>query len=380
MYQPALTDSVWNSRRKILLSLLLLLSLFLISCSDAPTIVNQSQSAIISRINMVTDSLLQATGVPGIVVGVWDPGKNISLQKGFGYGNPTTKSPLGFSDLFRIGSNTKSFVITVILQLVDEGKIRLTDKLSKYYPQFPRADEVTLHHLCTMSSGIFNYTNLDSFWEIYQSNPLKKWSPEELINIAAGQPYVFDPGNGYYYSNTNTVMLGRIIEIETGKSLGDALKERIMNPHGLKSTTFPSDHRFPGIYIHGWRTDSAGVHTDVSEFADLSWGWAAGAMISNIYDVKKYVELLIRGGMISDSLQQKRTNDATVISSNIKYGYGIFTYGNGYWGHNGGLDGYTSIMMHNTAKNRTIIVFVNTYPEGDVVGDVFRRIAQVLEE
>ncbi|CAG1771808.1 partial D-alanyl-D-alanine carboxypeptidase, partial [uncultured bacterium] len=171
MYQPALTDSVWNSRRKILLSLLLLLSLFLISCSDAPTIVNQSQSAIISRINMVTDSLLQATGVPGIVVGVWDPGKNISLQKGFGYGNPTTKSPLGFSDLFRIGSNTKSFVITVILQLVDEGKIRLTDKLSKYYPQFPRADEVTLHHLCTMSSGIFNYTNLDSFWEIYQSNP-----------------------------------------------------------------------------------------------------------------------------------------------------------------------------------------------------------------
>lgn len=329
---------------------------------------------------MVTDSLLQATGVPGIVVGVWDPGKNISLQKGFGYDNPTTKSPLGFSDLFRIGSNTKSFVITVILQLVDEGKLHLTDKLSKYYPQFPRSNEVTLHHLCTMSSGIFNYTNLDEFWEAYETNPLRKWNPEELIELAAGKPYLFDPGSGYSYSNTNTVMLGRIIEIETGKPLSDALKDRIMIPQGLKNTTFPSDHRFPGIYIHGWRTDSTGAHTDVSEYADLSWGWAAGAIISNIYDVKKYVELLIRGGMISDSLQFKRTNDATVVHEGVKYGYGIFTYGNGYWGHNGALDGYTSIMMHNTVKNRTIVVFVNTYPQGDVVGDVFRRIAQVLEE
>ena len=380
MFQQTHTPQGRKTGYKAFLALLLFCSLLLISCNDAPTIVDQSQSTVIAKINMVTDSILKATKVPGIVIGVWDQGRSLSLQRGYGFDNPVSKTTLAVSDLFRIGSNTKSFVITVILQLADEGKLKLTDKVSDYFPQFPRGNEVTLHHLCTMSSGIFSYTELDEFWETYQTNPLKKWAPEELIELATAQPNKFHPGTGYYYSNTNTVMLGRIIETKTGKTLGDALRERILIPFGLKNTTFPSDHRFPGLYIHGWRIDSVGTQKDVSEFADLSWGWAAGAMISNVFDVKKYVELLIRGGMISDSLQLKRTNDATIIHGNIKYGYGIFTFGDGYWGHNGALDGYTSIMMHHPIKNRTIVVFVNTYPEGDVTGKVFSRIAQVLEE
>ncbi len=165
--------------------MLALIVLFTLSCSDdSPVAVNSTNQAMSDEIDRVCDSILTNAQVPGMVVGVWLPEKNFTYLKAKGYNDPFTKTPMQKDHHFRIGSNTKSFVTTIVLQLIDEGKLKLDDKLSVYFPDFPRADEVTIHQLMNMSSGIFNCTDDPDFQSIFFSDPLSEKNPIDLINIA----------------------------------------------------------------------------------------------------------------------------------------------------------------------------------------------------
>lgn len=319
-----------------------------------------------TEISRLTDSVLAANpSIPGIIVGVWDKEKNLDYTFGAGYSDPNAHEPMNPGYHFRIGSNTKSFVVTAVLQLVDEGKLSLTDKLSKFLPVFPRANEVNIKQLCTMESGIFDYSQTEFFAEQLLNNPLKKWTPDELIEIAGQNPYVFNPGAQYGYSNTNTVLLGKIAEGLTNKSLGTLLSERFFIPLGLDSTYFAIDNLMPANYLKGWGTSeyapipASSVPIDISEYYDMTWGWACGNNISTLQDVKTWVEKLVDGSMISDSLQQQRFT-SNFTSKGFTYGYGMFTTGNGFWGHNGGVFGYSSVMMRLRGKDCTIVIGANT--------------------
>ena len=344
-----------------ILSITLILCLF--GCNDDGVTNPTDNQKIEQEIDRLCDSIISNTQLPGMIVGVWDKTRNLAYVKGHGYANITTKIPMNPEMYFRIGSNTKSFVITVILQLVDEKKISLYDKLSKYFPDFPRADEVTIRMLCDMTSGIYNYTETPEFENILENDPLHKWTPQEMMDLAAKHDYYFTPGTDAHYSNTNTAILGAIAEDITGISLDQLLKTRLMDRYGMTKTLLAMDNKMPdGPFVSGYAnyTDTSKYTDDVTTLFDVSWAWAAGAMISNVYDVRTWVEKLIDGGMISDSLQQQRFTGKTLGNGLVTYGLGIYNYtANDMWGHNGGLPGYTSVMMRDKSKDRTIIVFYN---------------------
>ncbi len=334
----------------------------MISCSSDDNIVEPGSSERIEKnIKAVLDSVIENTHVPGLVAGIWAPNEGVDLVYTAGVANLETGEPLSAEMIFRIGSNTKTFTNTVLLQLVDEGLISLDEKLSGYFPDYPRADEVTIEMLTNMRSGIFNYTELENFWSQITINPTKMWNPEELISSTQNQEYYFNPGTGFHYSNTNTIMIGKIIEMITGRSLESNIGTRIISRLNLINTTY----LIAGTEIPGYHSKAyyAGEYDssfpECSELIDVSWAGAAGSMLSDIYELKTYSEALAGGTFLSDQLQAQRLNCFDAGSSiGLKYGMGIFEY-KGFYGHNGGMPGYTSLMVNSPERNCTIIVWYN---------------------
>jgi len=314
-----------------------------------------------NNIMAALDSVIDNTHVTGLVAGVWAPNEGIDLEYSAGLANVNTQEPMSTDMIFRIGSNTKTMTVTVLLQLVDEGLISLEDKLSEYLPDFPRADEVTIEMLTNMRSGIYSFTESDSFINTWSENPTKFWHTDSLIKIAASNPYYFDPGTGFHYSNSNTVIIGKIINMLTGTSLESNVRSRIVNPLGLINTMYLiAGTELPGFhscaYFMGYFDPD---YPEYSESIDISWANAAGAAISTLSELKIYVESLTNGYFLSEGLQEKRMICHEMnTQSEVWYGMGILTY-KGFYGHNGGLPGYSSLMVNSPERNCTVVIWYN---------------------
>lgn len=165
--------------------------------------------------------------VPGVIAGVWvcDTAPYIVS---LGYGNIESKTPITPDDKVRIASITKTFTGTIILQLYDEGKLRLSDPISKYLPHYPDGDNITIERLGTMTSGIFEYSDDKMFGEESMKNFDKPLTPEQLIEVAAKHPPHFPPGKGVYYSNTNFMILAVIIEKITGNDIAAEIEKEYL--------------------------------------------------------------------------------------------------------------------------------------------------------
>lgn len=350
---------------RILLPFILLLSL---SCKKREPSQAMLNAEYELSIDMLTDSIMQHTPIPGMVVGVWFDDIQFQYLKTRGYNNLATKRAMQVNDPFRIGSNTKTMVVTMLLQLVDEKKLNLNDRLSKFFPLLPDADKVTISMLCNMRSGIPSYTLNASFEEQMNKNPLRVWQPEELVELSFKAPYTFEPGTAFEYSNTNTVLIGLLIEKLTQKSLKENLENRIFKRLNMQHTFLAEGPLLPNDGVHGYDIDkSTKTYTvDVSEHYDLSWAWAAGGGISTATELKNYVRNLVHGNLSSAETHNLRFS--SIANGNFIYGLGMFTFGDNMWGHNGGLPGYTSVMMQHRTKNFTIIIFYNL--QYDTVKDV----------
>ncbi|MCK9424669.1 MAG: beta-lactamase family protein [Ignavibacteriaceae bacterium] len=352
----------------------LLLSALISSCSDKVTNNPESTKTdpIKSVIDKIGDSLttkLKIVGhedidanVPGAVIAVWSDELNFSYIKSFGTSDIITKEPMKANNLFRIGSITKTFVITVFLQLVDEKKVSLDDKLSKFYPDFPRAGEVTLRQLCNMTSGIFNFWETQNFAVWINEHPLNSVTPWEAISWAKDVPFYFNPGTDFHYSNTNTYLLGLIIETLTGNKIEVEVKNRLIDKLHLTSTFFPTTLSFPSglSYTKGYEVDgNVKGPRDATEFLDLSLAWAAGAMISNIYDLKIWIQACAGGTLLSSITQTERMKLVPFVAANMNYGLGIMEY-KGFYGHGGDVFGYHTFIIHSPERKTTIAVMLNS--------------------
>src|SRR6185437_10040383 len=138
----------------------------------------------------------------------WSPARG-SYVRAFGVGDIASGRPMSLADHVRVGSVTKPFTATLVLQQVRRGRLRLDERLSRFYPRFPGARTITIRELLNHSSGIYDYASDPAFERELQSHPTRRWAPAELIAIAARQPLYFTPGTGYHYSDTNYVMLGQ---------------------------------------------------------------------------------------------------------------------------------------------------------------------------
>lgn len=340
------------------------------------------------------EQLLRENAIPGAVV-LMRQGDQEWVQA-FGVADLKTKQPMQADMSFRVGSNTKTMTGTVILQLVQEGKLKLDDKVSKFFDDVPQGDEVTIADLLDMRSGIATYSELKSFNRILDQQPTKTFTPEQLIQLGIEQPAMFKPGSEYFYSNTNYVMLGVLIERLTKMSLEDAFGQRIFKPLKMTRTLLPErdDNKLPSPFAHGYLfgtnenpslTDEqqkealAGklLPTDVT-VANPSWGWAAGGAISTARDLAVYVEALVGGGLLDAPMQTKRLESIRPNNPDdphsAGYGLGMAKLGP-MLGHDGSLPGYQSFMGHDPKTGLTLIVLANLQetPGGEGAANIIAK-------
>ncbi|MBO1902873.1 beta-lactamase family protein [Leucobacter weissii] len=272
--------------------------------------------------------------------------------------------------VFRIGSNTKTFTGTVLLQLVDEGLIALDDPVSDYWDDVPHGDAITIEMLLNMRSGLYSYTESEEWAEASLEDTGRVWEPEELLRIAFEHEPHSEPGESYYYSNTNTVLLGAIAERLTGRSLEDLFAERLFEPLGLASTRLPvaDDVSLAEPYAHGYVILEGEERVD-STFFNPSWGWAAGAAVSTAEELADWAEALTSSGLLSEGLQERRLDSVLPISEDAAqegwgYGLGIAEVA-GLLGHTGQLPGYNSFMGSDPTTGVTVVIWANFAPTAD---------------
>jgi len=335
--------------KKILSLVILLIS---ISCF--------SQTNFDKELDRLTDSVLANTGLPGMIVSYSCGG--YTWEKAKGYANAQDKIPMKLDNMYRIGSVTKTFTITVLLQLVDEGKLSLDDKISKFFPRIPNGDNITVRMLADMRSGYYNYSEGAAFDDSLLNRPGKVWSNQQLVDFAMQNPPYFPPNTDFHYANTNTILIAMIIEKLTGSLLKDEVKNRITDKLGLKNTYMATGKEMSGDYSHGYNDNSDTLYIplkDVTTLYDVSWAGAAGDMISNLQEMKIYMKALGRGELYSKEMQTQRTNWSSSHGT-MQYGLGMFTPGGGFLGHNGSIPGFTNFSVYNPDKDCLLIVMFNT--------------------
>ncbi len=319
--------------------------------------------------------------VPGAVVLARTP--DGEFFEAFGTRVVGESVPVTTGDHFRIGSNTKPMTGTVLLQLVEEGLVALDDPVSRYRPDVPNGDAITLAQVLGMRSGLFSYTQLLSFNEIMDSDPQRVWDPEELVALGLAEPPNFPPGEGFHYSNTNTVLAGLIAEELTGQPLSDLFAARIYQPLGMTGTVFPDieDASIPDPHPRGYMygtnvsTFDSPVLPDDEQAAaqagellpndqtdvNASWAWAAGSASAPASDLAAFVEALVGGGLHGDAMQATRLASLQPISDDpaaLQYGLTLARFGP-MIGHTGSLPGYQSFMGHDPDAGTTLIVMTN---------------------
>ena len=201
-----------------------------------------------AELTATISEVLPQTTFPGAIVGVWQDGQPPYVQA-FGVQDMDTGETMTPELFMRIGSNTKSFTTTAILQLVDQGRIGLDDPIETYVPGVPNGDQITIRQLGMMRSGLLNYADITI--PRLASEPQRQWTAEELLAIAFSHPPLFAPGARFDYSNTNTVLLGVVVEQVTGQPIRDYIHEHILEPEGLTHTSFPVGAEFPTPHPQG---------------------------------------------------------------------------------------------------------------------------------
>ncbi len=306
---------------------------------------------------------MQDKNLPGVlvVVSAAGQGEYISAQ---GSANLDTGAEPQTNDRFRIGSVTKTFVATAILQLVDQGKLSKSDTLSTWYPDFPNADEITIDDLLRMRSGIADYWDEETIKQYYD-NPLQSVTNEDIIEAAAAKADQFEPPDQETkYTDTNYNILGAILEKVSGNDIATQINQTILNPLGLRNTFYPTNNELPGN-LHGY-----GLNPQSGEFEDKTIlnpapADGAGAMISDISDLGVWARAVYNGDLLEPETQQARLETQPLEgapSGGAGYGEGIGGNG-GIWGHGGTISGFSTEMWYIPEQDATFVISVNRSDE-----------------
>lgn len=317
-----------------------------------PSFSTETQAAL----DRIVDTHMADQDIPGVAAGAWIPGHGNWVRVA-GTSDIAAGAPLRREDGFRIASVTKTFVATVVLQLVDEGRLSLDDRLERFISGIPNGDRITLRQLLGMTAGIFNWIEAPAFRDAYERDPLLPFAPQEVVAILRREPPDFPPGERAQYSDSNYVLLGLIVEGVTDRPLGELIAERVTRPLGLTSTSFPTTPAMPIPYTHGYAAalDGAGLRDVTLSNPDVPW--AAGAMLSTLDDLRIWAKALATGALLSAPAQRERVA-WTPLAGEGAYGLGINDVF-GLIGHTGGILGYSTFVFYLPDEDATIVLLAN---------------------
>ena len=318
----------------------------------------------VDRLRLAAEEGFGLAAAPGAIVAVRSPeGTWIDT---IGVADPATGAPMESDFYMRIGSITKTFTGSLILQLDEQGELSLDDTIDEYVDGVPNGDEVTLRMLIDMTSGIASYT-LDEQWvTTYLTTPTTVWTPDQLLEAGLSLPPSFPPGEKFEYSNTNFILLGKVIEEVTGEPFTEVLDEQILEPLELTHTSFPDDALIPVTHPQGYSLqgtpDDSQTQVNATDWSP-SFGWTAGQMISTIDDLLVWGRVLATGQGILD--EEESIERLAAIPGEQGYGYAAGCI-DGWFGHTGEIPGFNTSVFHDTTTDTTVITIANSdIPTGD---------------
>jgi CubicO group peptidase (beta-lactamase class C family) len=302
---------------------------------------------------------------------------SVIIRKGYGMADMEWDIPNAPDTKFRLGSITKQFTSMLIMQLVQEGKIKLDGKLSDYLSYYRKdtGDKVTIHHLLSHTSGIPSYTSLPGFFKNISRDP---YGVEEFIKKYCSGDLKFDPGSKFEYDNSGYFLLGAIIEQLTGGSYEKALQQRILDPLGMKDTGY--DHHETILKKRASGYEKPGGAIINAPYLDMSLPYAAGSLYSTVEDLYKWDRALYTDKLLSES------NKAIMFKPFLSnYAYGWFVDGQELGNtkekvlaisHGGGINGFNTLEVRLTSDKSLILLLNNS--GGTKLGEMAKNIAAIL--
>jgi CubicO group peptidase (beta-lactamase class C family) len=283
----------------------------------------------------------------------------VLLRKGYGLADREWSIANTADAKFRIGSVTKQFTAACILQLVEKGKLSLDDKLSKFYPDFPKGDSVTIHMLLNHTSGIASYTDQKNFVEV----ATLPWSKDSIIAYFKKVPYNFSPGTKWTYNNSGYFLLGCIIEKVSGQSYNDYLRQNILDKLGMKNSGADKLDSVLSLRVKGY--SRRGKQTNNADYISMEWPFSAGFLYSTLDDLYKWDRALYGNAVLTDASKQKMF---TPGKSNYGYGVIIDSMEKHFriW-HNGGIPGFSTNVSRFVNDDICTVVFSNNEMNTDFI-------------
>lgn len=277
-------------------------------------------------------------------------------RKAYGLANLELNVPLSPESVFQIGSMTKQFTAVAILMLNDQGKLALTDQVSKYIPDYPNGDKIDIHHLLTHTSGIKDFTKIKAIREIATTD----LSPKELVAFFKDEPVDFEPGSQFQYNNSGYVLLGYLIELISEKSYEDFIEQDIFQKLGMKDSRYANDsevirNRAYGYHQKGeWRNK---MHIS------FNIPYASGALMSTLDDMLRWQNALNGSALLpQETLQKAFTPYSLNDGAAITYGYGWHIKeigGTPTREHGGSIFGFKSMGVYFPEQDLYVLGFTN---------------------
>ena len=372
--------------------------------TEPPTsTAEHSKADAVMRI--VRDTMAQAH-LKAVIVRVTVDGKEVVTQA---VGESMTGVPATTGMHFRNGAVAISYVSTLLLKLVDEKKVSLDDKLSKWLPEVPHADRVTLGQLAQMTSGYVDYViGNTAMNDALYANPFRRWTVNEMLKFAVDQPLLYAPGTNWNYAHTNYVLLGLALEKATGQEMSKLLTDKVLRPLGLTNTVNSLTPEIPSPVLHAFSSErraalkipSGTPFYEESTFWDPSWTITHGAIqTTNIYDMEatavgigsgKLLTADSYNKMVSTNLRgktHKQDGCTTCDEMNNVYTYGLGIVITGNWlVQNPLMSGYAALEAYLPSQKIAIAIAATYAPEAfDDKGNyrneadtVFRKVAAEL--
>lgn len=352
-----------------------------------------------AEIDKVASAAIASGESPGLEVAVIKNGKPV-LVKGYGSANLEEHVPVSNTAVFRVGSVTKQFTAVALLLLAEEGKVSVHDKLSKYYPNFPRANDITLDEMLHHTSGIFNYTAAKTF----PVDGMVHRSTEEMVEYIGKLPKTqdFEPGTSWSYSNSAYFILGGVVEKAAGEPLAKVFKTRLFTPLGMTHSALDDETEIVDGRARGYSGDGPGKFTN-APFISMSIPGGAGSVISTASDLAKWNAALYGGkilkpaslaAMLTPGKLNNGENSGVAMMKMMKdagapidptitdreYGYALFLAkedGHRKIEHGGGIYGFNASLSQFPDDKTTVVVLANSIGKGVGASKVADRIERL---
>ena len=335
------------------------------------------RAVLVHRIDSIAAAPVRSGTVAGMAVAVVK-GRDTLLLEAYGFADLENQVLATPQTVFRIGSITKQFTSSAVMQLVEQGRIGLDDEVTKYLANVPtHGRHILVRHLLNHTSGIPSFTDIGPQFEAVSGLDLPH---DSLVALVAHDSLLFEPGSHFYYNNTGYYLLGMLLERVTGKPYGEYLAEHLFAPNGLSSTVYCDTRRLIPHRAHGYDrapTGSGFVNTD---YISMELPFAAGALCSTVRDLVTWTDKLASGRVVSATSYGQMTTPVKLPSNRpMTYGFGLAADtlgGHRVILHGGGINGFISALMYLPQDSLIVAVLANTSPapSGDVANAIVRAV------